>query len=346
MNDRPQEHVLNQATVWYARLRAPDCAAPDRDGFQKWLDADVAHGQAYEAVVQTADRIAQQAHLDPRLRALAEAALKPAEKSQRGEVGFALGKSLRTHWRSAAALVAGVGMAVYLAANVSKPAADVSPMAYTNTDSREQRIELSDGSVVHLDVGSAVSVQMSAKARNIALGKGRAYFEVAHDSSRPFAVVAAGTRTVALGTRFEVSLLAPTVNVTLAEGSVAITDAKQPERWREMLRPGQQLRISSELDTRDRLEVNADTITSWSKGRLVFDGVPLAKALEDINRYASVKVYLGDSELANVPIGGNFVAGSDSNEFVETLAAVLPLRSVRAGANEIVLFQRYESQNP
>jgi transmembrane sensor len=328
-------------------LRAPDCAAPDRDGFQKWLDADVAHGHAYEAVVQTADRIAQQAQLDPRLRALAEAALKPAEKSQQGDAGFAFGKSLRTHWRSAAALVAGVGMAVYLAANVSKPVVDASPMAnYTNTDNHERRIALSDGSVVHLDVASEVSVQMSAKARNITLGKGRAYFEVAHDSSRPFAVVAAGTRTVALGTRFEVSLLTQTVNVTLAEGSVAITDAKQPERWREMLRPGQQLRISSELDKRDRLEVNADTITSWSKGRLVFDGTPLAKALEDINRYASVKVYLGDSELANVPIGGNFVAGGDSNEFVETLAAVLPLRSARAGANEIVLFQRYENPNP
>jgi transmembrane sensor len=205
---------------------------------------------------------------------------------------------------------------------------------------------LSDGSTLHLDVGAEISVVMSPGERRLELTKGRAYFEVAHDITRPFSVTAGGTRTVALGTRFEVALLPQAVNVSLAEGSVAITEVATPDKWREVLSPGQQLQVHADHDQRERIQVDADAIAGWSRGRLVFNGMPLYKVLDEINRYAEIKVHLGDSALANIPIGGNFVAGADSNEFVETLAAVLPLRSVRTGANEIVLFQRYETHAP
>jgi Fe2+-dicitrate sensor, membrane component len=75
----------------------------------------------------------------------------------------------------------------------------------------------------------------------------------------------------------------------------------------------------------------------------VFDATPLNQVLSEINRYSRTKVVLGDASLANVPIGGNFLAGGDTEEFLETLMAVLPLRSIRTGANEIVLFQRHTS---
>jgi transmembrane sensor len=187
---------------------------------------------------------------------------------------------------------------------------------------------------------------MSPGERRLELTKGRAYFEVAHDITRPFSVTAGGTRTVALGTRFEVALSPQAVNVSLAEGSVAITEVATPDKWQEVLSPGQQLQVHADHDQRERIQVDADAIAGWSRGRLVFNGMPLYKVLDEINRYAEIKVHLGDSALANIPIGGNFVAGADSNEFVETLAAVLPLRSVRTGANEIVLFQRYETHAP
>lgn len=348
MNSKFNEVLLNQATRWYARLRAPDCSDAERREFQEWLAADTANVRAYEATVRAADRIAQQVQFDPRLRALADKALVNQATSvpQRPNSGR-LSAKLRSHWRSAAILLFSVGAAALLATRMSEPASHANPMStYANSDMREQRIQLQDGSVLHLDVGSEVSVIMTADERRLELSKGRAYFEVAHDKSRPFSVTAAGTRTVALGTRFEVALLSQSVNVTLAEGSVAVTDALASDRWREVLSPGQRLQVHAGSLQREKIQVNADIIASWSNGRLVFDGMPLGKVLEEINRYTSVKVRLGDAELANIPIGGNFVAGGDSNEFVETLAAVLPLRSVRAGANEIVLFQRYETTGP
>jgi transmembrane sensor len=361
MNSKLNPVSVNQATRWYARLRAPDCSAAERHAFQQWLETDSDHKQAYDAVVRAADLLKQQAQVDPRLQALAAKALektaapqqdeKSGEKS--GNNAGGLTTALRTHWRSAAAVLISAGVAAVVASQLVQGPTGTSPMAtYANNEVRERQIKLSDGSTLHLDVGAEVSVLMSPGERHLELAKGRAYFEVAHDKTRPFSVTAAGTRTVALGTRFEVSLQSQEVSVSLAEGSVAITNADATtdslgsEKWREVLTPGQQLQIHADHDQRERMQVDADAIASWSRGRLIFNGMPLNKVLDEINRYASIKVHLGDVELANIPIGGNFVAGADSNEFVETLAAVVPLRSVRTGANEIVLFQRYESNTP
>jgi transmembrane sensor len=358
MNSKLNPIFVTQAAGWYARLRAPDCSEAERRAFQQWLAADVEHEKAYEGIVRAADRVTQQAKLDPRLQALAAKALEtPATLRLVEPVADESGiksvsrhnSPLRTHWRSAAVLVISVGAAALVASKAIHAPTGASPMTtYVNNESRERQIKLSDGSTLHLDVDAEINVTMSPAERHLELAKGRAYFEVAHDKQRPFSVTAGGTRTVALGTRFEVALRAQEVSVSLAEGSVAITnadatDASEAETWREVLTPGQQLQIHSDHDQRERTQVDASTIASWSTGRLIFNGMPLNRVLDEINRYASIKVHLGDTELANIPIGGNFVAGADSNEFVETLAAVVPLRSVRTGANEIVLFQRYES---
>jgi transmembrane sensor len=355
MNSKLNPILVNQAACWYARLRAPDCSAAERHDFQQWLETDTDHEKAYDAVVSAANLVTQQAKVDPRLQALAARALEKPAATQQAEKGSdksamqpgSLAGTLRTHWRSAAVLLVTAGVATLGALKIAQAPQGASPMAsYANNENRQQQIKLSDGSIIHLDVGSEISVTMSPGERHLELAKGRAYFEVAHDKQRPFSVTAAGTRTVALGTHFEVSVQPEMVSVSLAEGSVAITDATgaaDVEKWREVLTPGQQLQIHADHDQRERNQVDANAIASWSKGRLIFNGMPLNKVLDEINRYASIKVHLGDTELANIPIGGNFVAGADSNEFVDTLAAVVPLRSVRTGANEIVLFQRYET---
>jgi transmembrane sensor len=181
-------------------------------------------------------------------------------------------------------------------------------------------------------------VTLTAKQRRVTLVRGRAYFDVAHDRSRPFAVNSAGTVTTALGTRFEVDVQRGGVRVTLAQGSIAVAPNATQSGWRELLRPGEQLRIPAGSGERERLTLNADRQVAWSQGRLEFDGTPLREALEIFNRYAAVKVLLGDEDLADTLIGGSFSAGADSESFVRALSAVLPMHGVRAGGDEIVLF--------
>lgn len=347
MDNKPSKIVVNQAAQWYARLHAPDCSERERAAFQTWLAGGSEREQAYRSVIDAASLVSHQLGADPRIRAmLSDAIQEPnGSKSARGFSGF-VGISHR--FRYAAAAVIFVGIAAFFTLGHDQTF-DASPTQYyANNELSKQRIELSDGSIVYLDVGAKLSVDMSKQERRLTLETGRAFFEVAHDKSRPFSVTKSGTSVVALGTRFQVDVVPEnqTVNVTLAEGSVAVTNSNQADSWREVLVPGQQLLIDNLLHRRQILKVKTDAVTSWSTGFLAFDGVPLRKALEEINRYSTVKVVLGDNALAEIPIAGNFIAGGNTSDFVETLTAVLPLRSARTGANEIVLFEKYDTQNP
>ena len=325
--------AVAQAARWCARLRAPDCSVAERQTFQDWLAQHPAHVQAYRKVREVDERVAHLGRDDARMQALAADALAAPPVPTAGHWLSTKG------WRVAAALLLGIGVAALVGYRDTPEAGSA---IYANADLGQQKIQLSDGSVVHLDVGSRFKVQMNRSGRQLELLEGRAYFEVAHDAARPFTVRAGGASTVALGTRFAVALGAQDVRVTLVEGSVAITDTANSKGWREILQPGQQLKFNAARGVKERLEVDTSTALGWASGRLIFNGAPLGEAVEEINRYAAVKLRLGDKALAAVPIGGNFAAGGDREQIAEALAAVLPLRIVRVGASDIVLYQRRE----
>jgi transmembrane sensor len=210
---------------------------------------------------------------------------------------------------------------------------------FAASDSRRD-FTLTDGSAIHLDVASEVRVRASSDRRDVELVRGRALFEVAPDKSRPFTVLAGTARVTALGTQFQVSREAEGVRVVLTEGSVAVADAELPS-WGETLRPGEELNVSGSAETRVKRATDVQVTTSWSRGRHIFRGTPLAQAVQEVNHYAPRKVRLGDPSIASLAVGGNFVAG-DSESVVAAFAAALPVRVVDAGG-ELILFRRYEA---
>ncbi len=350
MDNKPSNIVVNQAAQWYARLHAPDCSEQDHVAFKAWLAGSAECEQAYKSVIDAASLVSHQLGSDPRMRAiLTDAMQEPAKSATANKFSrFVASGSVGGRYRYAAAIMIFVGIATFFTFGRDHTLSSDAAQYYANSGLSKQRIELSDGSVVYLDVGAQLGVSMSKRERRLNLKTGRAYFEVAHDTKRPFSVREGDTTVVALGTRFQVDVTAENqaLNITLAEGSVAVTNNSQKDKWRELLVPGQQLLIDNVLHRRQIVKVKADAVTSWSTGFLVFDGVPLRKALEEINRYSTVKVVLGDNSLAEIPIAGNFIAGGNTSDFVDTLTAVLPLRSAHTGANEIVLFEKYDSYNP
>ncbi len=376
MEENTKNIAVRQATQWYARLRAPDCSDAERAAFKAWFEFCPENASAYSAAVRTAELTSSQnLVLNSRIKALALAALTDSSDNKAalnvrqvnlGQVNlnqvsqgvrvqsfantsrssvYSLGQQF---YRYAAVVVFAFGLLyIVTTQQYQAPSQDSNVDYYTNNQALQQQFVLSDGSTLFLDVGAKVSVEMTAGERRLELMKGRAYFEVAHDSSRPFTVHAADTEVVALGTRFEVNVEANNiVEVTLAQGSVGVSYREKTRRqdtWRDVLLPGEQLTVDNTSGQRQARVVNADAVTSWSSGLLMFDNTPLHQALDEINRYADIKVHIGDSSLADIAIGGNVVAGSDASEFVRTLTAALPLKSIRTGPNEIVLFPRQKS---
>lgn len=351
MEKNPSEITIHQASTWYARLHAPDCGNAERAAFQRWLETDPCHAQAYESVRAAASLISDKWASDPRMAALAAEALGRSADVDTEELARdeSTGRgSFFKYSRHIAAAVFCIGIGLFFTTFQNHNALDHARVeVHENHEMTRKRVDLSDGSAVYLDVGAKIHATMTLSERRLELETGRALFDVAHDKTRPFSVSAVGSKVVALGTRFQVELREQerAVNVILAEGSVAVSDISGAKAWRVILTPGQKLKIDSQLNSHSKINVNADALTSWSKGLLVFDGMPLVNVLEEFNRYTQTRVVLGDNTLATIPIAGNFIAGGDSSEFVETLTAILPLRSVRTGANEIVLFQTHEKRS-
>jgi transmembrane sensor len=325
------DSTLQEAAGWHARMHAADCTDEDRAAFEQWLLLDAAHGKAYALAQRTSVQLDQLASSDLRLRALARLAREEPQVVRRA-----------ARWKIPAALAASVAVAVLTLHFVPDGASgDANSIVYESTTGT-RTVTLDDGSTVQLDVATRLTVSMRPDRRQIHLLAGRAVFDVAHDRSRPFSVMAADSRTTALGTRFQVELAPEQVVVTLEHGSVAI-DEESDAAWHEQLLPGEQLSVPARGSTRSKSTVDPGMVTSWTRGRHLFRSTPLSDAVADINRYASKKVRLGDPSLGNLMVGGNFIAG-DSEQIVAALAAALPLSVVNDGHTEIILFRRHDPQ--
>lgn len=332
------ECASNEAARWFARLQAADCSQQERAAFELWRNADERHARAYERASRVAAEIDQLLALDPRMQALLDAALVPAAPEPTRQPAKPLSRTRR--WAIPAAMAASLALA-FVSLRFVGDGTRAPEGLILESQSARRTVHLQDGSMVQLDVSSRIRVAMTPTRRQITLESGRAMFDVAHDRSRPFSVTAATSHTTALGTQFQVELDPAHVVVTLAEGSVAIDNEGSTQVWQEELRPGEQLRIDVASASREKREVDTSAVTSWARGRLLFRGTRLADAIEQVNRYATKKVRLADSSLADLRVAGNFIAG-DSDLIVDAFASALPLRVVQSGEREIILFRRYD----
>ncbi len=207
-----EERVRREASDWFALLRGEPTAA-ERATFENWLAVDPAHRLAYQRLHAQWERTIFLSDAPAvRARNLGRARPRALRLAGVGKIYAGL----------AIAAVLALALAFTVIGSTKHPTQSVSALAYNNRGSADRSVRLADGSRVMLAPGSRVGVAFHDGQRHVALLQGRARFTVAHDVSRPFAVVAGGGTIVALGTVFEVAIQDGQVRVVLHEGSVAV----------------------------------------------------------------------------------------------------------------------------
>lgn len=191
-----------------------------------------------------------------------------------------------------------------------------------------QRVALADGSVLQLSSDSRVDVVYSRRKRSVSLTQGEAFFEVASDPDRPFAVEADGRRVVAVGTRFSVRRGETEMRVAVTEGRVRLEDAAQ--RGAPTMLVGGMLAIvgSEGVRLHQQSIEEMDDLLSWRDGLLVFRGTPLSEAVAEFNRYNAHKLVVDDPQVASIPVGGSF-RWANTDAFVRVLEQGFGLRAER-----------------
>jgi transmembrane sensor len=172
-------------------------------------------------------------------------------------------------------------------------------------------IPLTDGSNITLNTSSEVRVDLTKEERHIELEAGEAFFEVAHDPTRPFTVVVGKQRVVAVGTKFSIRRNHDDAQITVTEGAVRLQDADAPLRvdgtilTSAILPAGTVAQTAqTRVLTRKRTTRELDESLSWRTGYLMFDAEPLASAIAEFNRYTTRKVVIGDPDVGALLISG------------------------------------------
>ncbi|MBO0144704.1 FecR family protein [Agrobacterium sp. Ap1] len=293
----PEAHEFTElretARQWFVSLLADPTAARWAE-FEKWVNADPAHLEAYQAIEATwyamenpgkrlADKEADElsVYLD---------AMDRAKRDRK------TGKRLGTLGIVVAALVAG---AIWL----ERPGLIQDLRADYMTARGERRtVMLADGSSVLLDADSALVDVSAAGERRVRLLRGGAFFEVV-PSTIPFVVEAAGGRVEVLGTGFDVRLVADGGSVTLAHGRVSVrTDA---HAGTTTLEPGQQVNFGPQGVAAAQFVELGDAL-AWRGGRYTFYRARLADVIQEIARYRRGRIVIVTSTLADERVTGSF----------------------------------------
>ncbi|UOE47490.1 DUF4974 domain-containing protein [Mucilaginibacter sp. SMC90] len=151
----------------------------------------------------------------------------------------------------------------------------------------QYQFTLSDGTKVWLNAATTFKfpVQFEGNERRVEL-TGEAYFEVAHDRSRPFRVVSNGQVVEVLGTHFNVNSYADesAVSTTLLEGSVKVSHNGASE----IIKPGEQARLNA--DKFDVVKVNTEQAVAWKNGLFYFRDASIYEVMRQFSRWYDVDV--------------------------------------------------------
>ncbi|WP_187299359.1 FecR family protein [Nitrospira moscoviensis] len=318
----PSAQLVQEASDWFARLRAETATPRDQAAFARWQAQSAEHRRAYESICALWETLEGPSQA---LFKRMQGDLPTTRRLSRPRaVGF--GRSLRL-----AAAVAGlvIGAALWLPGALEFWRSD-----YATAAGERRQVALEDGSTVLLNTDSAVAIPPWQTNRRVTLLKGEASFSVASDPTKPFIVTAqAGTIRV-VGTAFTVRHRSDRVTVTVSEGTVTVGADATAESVR--VEAGQEVSYGADgigpVMTADLLKTLA-----WQRGQLVFTLDPLEAVIEELNRYHHGVVVVADPALRTRIVSGVFTL-DDPAQAIRAITRTLHIRSVSWGDRLIVLY--------
>ncbi|MBM0105850.1 FecR domain-containing protein [Steroidobacter sp. S1-65] len=302
--------ITQEAANWHALQRQEDWSRTQQARFMDWLVASPEHLREYLAISRIAGELGETMRgMAIDLDALIGGDLTRSAPDNVVALPFArsLARSKEPPRHRTRLLRIAAAAAILLSLSVGMYLSWPQSGHYVAEHGAPRTFELPDGTVVHLNAESALSMRFTLLGRRIELARGQASFIVAHDR-RPLAVHAAGLQIRDIGTTFDVSLQREQARISVSEGRVRIVSDSGEGRRVADVRAGQ----SAQVDYLDHsISVSHDdveTMTAWWQGRIVFRDEPLRDVADRFNRMNAVRLYVQDAAAGALRLTGNLSA--------------------------------------
>ncbi len=322
--------IAEQANEWYVENRGGPLDREARIRFMAWLQASPVHVGEYLAICELARDLDTAANT-------AKIPLEPLLERARAETVHVvtLDPSARAHapattrprrsrvWSLAAA--ASLAFVALTTLWITRDGERFGlPRTYSTAHGEQSERVLPDGSVLHLNTDSQVTIHYSRRERVVDLVRGQALFQVAHEAERGFRVAAGNAQVLDVGTQFDVYRRPAAVLVTVLEGTVAVyTGPPQLAPIALRLGAGFQVEVRGEVGL--PRPVDARAAVAWLKRQIVFDDQPLGAVADEFNRYGGTALEIDDDTVRALRISGVFDAYDTDSfaAFLETLHGVV-----------------------
>jgi transmembrane sensor len=320
MTKQLDSKIRSEADSWFAKRLEPAARTTESEAFERWRQDDPRREQAYADTEKLWQKLALLKQSERLRSATSPSSAWPGYSAIRHHPVIALAASI--------ALVTVVTLLWF--------DRGVPTQTFTSALGEQRTETLTDGTILTLNTGTTLEVQITDHERLVTLRSGEAAFDVAKDASRLF-VVAAGDGTVtAVGTQFQVRHEDGAVEVSLIEGRVRLARPSRHET--EWLAPGQQAAFAANSSGIVRRNVDLRLLTRWMSGRLEFRDTPLERAVFEANRYSARKIRIADPQIRDLRVSGTFITG-DVDAITRAFEAAFPVR-VHSGEQEVTLYRR------
>jgi len=206
----PLSAVEEAASAWFMRRRERASDADAEQAFQSWLQASAEHRREYERLELVWEDMAALPRPD-------SARVHPQPASHTQNPSRSRPQSPPRAWSAPARCPAFLRWGGALAAMllITAAAYQYVPISYetiANASTQTRSLDLSDGTRLHANVGTRVSVRYTMAERHIRVEGGEVYIDAAPDR-RPLIVAAGDAELRDIGTEFNVLLLPDVLQV-------------------------------------------------------------------------------------------------------------------------------------
>ena len=190
----------------------------------------------------------------------------------------------------------------------------------------QQPIVLPDGSIMTLQAGAEAMFNKRTfpQQRTVELKKGKALFDVKHQTGNPFVVDLENNYVRDIGTIFEVNLIADDVEVLVKEGIVALSSGKGDHAKELVLQKNQKGLYERQTASLSKIDLQADNDTDVAP-KLSYSNVRLDSICADLERHFRANItVVGDSLKARKL--SMYFDGQTLNEIVQILSKTLNVK--------------------
>lgn len=309
----------DEANAWFLRVHSGLMSEQERREFAAWRRQDVGHDIQFrqaEQFWQALNGLASEVQREPLPCQVTDSSVEAVPACS----GLSTWSRHKLRWGTAiAALIILTAFAPSLWSLIEFWSAD----HHTHTGERAT-VALTDGSLVHLNTQSALSVTLSSHRRSLSLKQGEALFEVAHDPARPFDVAVNGRVVRAIGTIFNIEHDGHRTIVSVLEGAVRLFEKENVSE----IHAGDQVVFVDKQRASAPEPFSASAVTAWRRQELIFDHMPLEDIVAQMNRYRTDTIVVLGSALRAQQITGSLALDNPAHS-LDLLQHTVPFHITR-----------------